>query len=920
LTTRLADLYINWDEMASEYRPSAFWFWNGRMDNDGILQTVEEMARVDVREFLIHPVHGMEVEYLSDEFFDQYRYALKLAKEHGMKVWVYDEFGWPSGNAGGILLRDHPEYLGSYLDFSKNDDGTTKVEIIKSDRVLDNTMGAPWTRSEAGYLNTMSVEAVRGFVNYTYERIYSECPGLFQEVIAGFFTDEPVCWMGRNNGGAGGWGMAGLPWTQELPKRFAEMFGYSIEDKYALLADSSQVQLKADYWKIATQMHIEAYHHQIGEWCRDHGVKYTGHLGEDSPLMQVRFAGSAFQALSEMDEPGIDYLGWGGVEPDQRFVDHVLVPSIAKHAGREKVYCEAFGITGHDIRLGEMLKRMQMFGIYGINDIALMGFQQTQTGIRKLMYWPSIFTDAPWWGFYPEFRDASGRSIALTSMGTQKHKYALMYPQAQLEQENVFNMELFSFNDLGCRMIKQLGQAVYDAQETFEFVFPEVLADAVVDNGQIVFPNAKYQALMAPSDVYNSPEVMAEINRLRDAGASILDGTIDEVASSIQIAGPDWTESLNLDCLPGKTAVRVYRFEYEDGELFALRNVTAEAASVTMGFSDQLSVWDPVTGDVRGVAAGEKFEMQPHGTLYMALTAELLSEVETPVSYNSIPIEAAWTVETINPNTSRPSNIRYNHPDKGWMNAWDCSVTRATAGRSPIQLPVDFRGFTDVEFECSFKCDGVPDNLGFAFELGYISELQVNGNKIELEDAVPLPLWDSSCFCADIQAFTVNGLNSVTGTLSFPQWEGVVENDAFLWHDLMPGLDTCLAGSFKLIGDTLVADGSQEAFQLPLNLGEQGWSEYYGVLELRGEVDIPAYISASIQGIVFDSISEDCIEVAIDGEKIGRKILRPYAFPIDALAAGEHTIRVTITGTSASLMGNPSAWGVIGAYWQVAES
>lgn len=154
--------------------------------------------------------------------------------------------------------------------------------------------------------------------------------------------------------------------------------------------------------------------------------------------------------------------------------------------------------------------------------------------------------------------------------------------------------------------------------------------------------------------------------------------------------------------------------------------------------------------------------------------------------------------------------------------------------------------------------------------------------------------------------------------MSFPQWEGTVENDAFLWHDLMPGLDACLAGSFRLVGDTIVSCEGKDTFKLPLNLGKQGWSEYYGVLTVKADVDIPLNMVDFINGISFESISEDCIEVEIDGEVIGRRILRPYKFPIESLTAGKHTIRVTITGTSASLMGNPSPWGITGACWLMA--
>jgi hypothetical protein len=36
--------------------------------------------------------------------------AVNEAKKAGLAMWLYDERGYPSGNAGGITLRDHPQW------------------------------------------------------------------------------------------------------------------------------------------------------------------------------------------------------------------------------------------------------------------------------------------------------------------------------------------------------------------------------------------------------------------------------------------------------------------------------------------------------------------------------------------------------------------------------------------------------------------------------------------------------------------------------------------------------------------------------------------------------------------------------------------------------------------------------------------
>jgi hypothetical protein len=50
--------------------------------------------------------------YLHDkEAWELFRHSLKYAvQKHNMKVWLYDEKGYPSGGAGGLTLKDNPQY------------------------------------------------------------------------------------------------------------------------------------------------------------------------------------------------------------------------------------------------------------------------------------------------------------------------------------------------------------------------------------------------------------------------------------------------------------------------------------------------------------------------------------------------------------------------------------------------------------------------------------------------------------------------------------------------------------------------------------------------------------------------------------------------------------------------------------------
>ena len=50
-------------------------------------------------------------EYLvSDAKWKAFTRAVEEAKKAGFALWLYDEKGYPSGTAGGIVLRGHPEW------------------------------------------------------------------------------------------------------------------------------------------------------------------------------------------------------------------------------------------------------------------------------------------------------------------------------------------------------------------------------------------------------------------------------------------------------------------------------------------------------------------------------------------------------------------------------------------------------------------------------------------------------------------------------------------------------------------------------------------------------------------------------------------------------------------------------------------
>lgn len=46
----------------------------------------------------------------NDSEWEMLDYIVEKCEQNGLKIWFYDEKGWPSGSAGGLTLKTHPEY------------------------------------------------------------------------------------------------------------------------------------------------------------------------------------------------------------------------------------------------------------------------------------------------------------------------------------------------------------------------------------------------------------------------------------------------------------------------------------------------------------------------------------------------------------------------------------------------------------------------------------------------------------------------------------------------------------------------------------------------------------------------------------------------------------------------------------------
>lgn len=225
-----------------------------------------------------------------------------------MEAWAYDENGWPSGFAGGKLLKD-PKNLVAYLladEGAFNPDAfavyvleDNKARRVFSDEGEKNYLNITKIYSPS-YVDVMNKEIISAFIQETHEQYKKHVGEEFGKTMPGFFTDEPQYYRYHT------------AWSDTLPVLFEQKYGYSVFDVLPALfveIDSAK-EMRHDYWLLCHTLYTENFAKQIYDWCDQNGVQSTGHTIEEASLsFQMKCCGGAMPFYEYEHVPGIDHLG-----------------------------------------------------------------------------------------------------------------------------------------------------------------------------------------------------------------------------------------------------------------------------------------------------------------------------------------------------------------------------------------------------------------------------------------------------------------------------------------------------------------------------------------------------------------------------------------------------------------------------------
>lgn len=392
--------------MKNRFAPSPFWAVNDILDTEETEKQLKDMLDLGFGGAFFHSRHGLITEYMSEEWFDNVKAAIKCAKENSGYLWLYDEDLFPSGNAGGKVAslsddmraaqirfefvpknsapiknkgifqcayrlhgrRRNPAQMPlAQFVFSKPENEIEKFELISleeaekdilSERIVIKKFYAPktpWWSGES-YSNMLNPKVTEKFIELTHEKYKEKIGKEFGKTVPGIFTDEPHLLPDFN----------AVPWWDNLPEKYHKETGRNIwEDlPYMIFDHENAMEARLLISRCITDLFVQSYDRQVYEWCEKNGLIFTGHYSaEDYFDEQLKYhMGPVMAHYRYSHIPGVDHLcrQTDGLKesPNFNFNSFLTVKqasSAAHQYGREEVLAEIWGVTAHNMRLSDFI-------------------------------------------------------------------------------------------------------------------------------------------------------------------------------------------------------------------------------------------------------------------------------------------------------------------------------------------------------------------------------------------------------------------------------------------------------------------------------------------------------------------------------------------------------------------------------------
>ncbi len=529
-------------------------------------------------------------EFGEDSWWSDVELILKECKRLGMKVWILDDERFPTGFAanyipknnignkkfsvisysmdalgpikdGAVLINNYipdkgDEIIGVYackreknsevmtgeiIDLSENisgdfvyfdlPDGCYRISTVV--RTLRG-----YSEMEQGRIDMLSEESARYMIKAVYEPHFEHFKEYFGNTIEGFFSDEP-CFDNRDENeqfaSELGRPRTYYPWNDCLIEMLKEELGEDAKKYLPFLWQSAanhiEAKIRTAYMNCITRLYQKNFSMALGDWCREHGVLYTGHVIEDDNIHTKTGAGAGhyFRAMSGEDIPGVDVV-LSEVIPgmadypvlgevcyrlcDNKFFHYTLAKLASSDAHirpetKGRAMCEIFGAYGWAEGVKMMKWLTDFMLVRGINHFVPHAFS---------MRFPDEDCPPHFYarGNNPQFK-AFG--VLMQYMNRMSH---ILTEARHIAGAAVLYQAEAEWSGAKFDYSESVGKVLYDNQIDYDIVPIDALKDAILGNGKLKINRAEYDCFIVPHSTALPIRAIKKLYELSQSGVSVV--------------------------------------------------------------------------------------------------------------------------------------------------------------------------------------------------------------------------------------------------------------------------------------------------------------------------------------------------------------------------------------------------------------
>jgi len=557
-----ADLRSDFVNPPLRFRSRPLWFWNDTHVTAAEVEAQLQAHRDQSGYGGLAPLPfgpSFTPKYLSEEYFALYGAAVKKAKELGMFLTLYDEYGFPSGSGGANMGDGIPRFKNQYpestlkrLDKLEEDvtgpgaysrplpSGTLMSIVAMNTRTQERVdltgkvrQGSiSWSVPKGSWkimtfvcvldgdanVDYLEPNQVAKFIGMVYQPYYEKFSKDFGSTVSGAFYDEPTMYRGQ-----------GRIWTDRFNERFLATYGFSPTPYYPALWYDIGPQTQAArnaLFGFRAELYASGYMKTIQDWCTAHGgISLLGHQDQENIKNPVGVSGDLMKCYKYQDIPGIDKIGWNN-DPEGYYK---IVTSVAYNWDKAQVMTETYGAMGNlgwD-RLYAIVMEQYAKGINGFIPHGVWYNLGRVTYLPELSYRNPLYASG-----LSDYNAYIGRlNVLLQATGRHVADIAVLYPIATLQAGYHFDGPLspyFGGVNVPEADYVHLGELLAtQVCRDFTFIHPEVLDERCSVKGNRITLNNRvnheeYRVVILPGHRTIRWSNLKKIKQFYDHGGKVI--------------------------------------------------------------------------------------------------------------------------------------------------------------------------------------------------------------------------------------------------------------------------------------------------------------------------------------------------------------------------------------------------------------